>query len=97
MIIIVIACGLFLVYLSDIINLEKNYENNILKQQENNAEYTKNESDEIKKQTKTAEQERLELLQALDEKKKNNPDNIDFEARENMRLELLKSLDNQKN
>ena len=96
LIIVVIACGLFMVYLADTMKLEENYKNTILEQQENNVAHTKSEQDKIKEQAEIAEQERLELLQTLDEKKKNNPDNIDFAARENIRLELLKSLDDQK-
>ena len=91
LIIIVAACGLFMVYLADTMKFEKNYKNTILKQTENGNEYIKENE-----QVETMEKERLRLLQVLDEEKKNNSYDIDFEAREEVRQELLKELDNQK-
>ena len=37
---IVIACGLFMVYLADVIKMEKNYKNTVLKQAESDSKQT---------------------------------------------------------
>ena len=91
LIIIVIACGLFMVYLFDVMKLEKNYKNTILKQTENGDEYIKENN-----QIQDKDQRRLETIKAMEEAEKINPSVIPEEntqAIEQRRLETIKAME----
>ena len=90
LIIIVIACGLFMVYLADVMELEKNHKNTVFKQPENGDEQT----DERLKLLQLSDEEIKEkLIQKVktpeSEKKREEIEKMTEDEREELKLKLI--------
>ncbi|MCK4540585.1 hypothetical protein KAU09_05570 [Candidatus Parcubacteria bacterium] len=90
LIIIVIACGLFMVYLADVMELEKNHKNTVLKQAENSDGQT---DEKLKPLQLSDEEIKEKLIQKAktpeSEKRREEIEKMAEDEREELKLKLI--------